>query len=204
MSTPSNDPSPRALDQHAREDLRYIRETMARAGAFSAVPGWGTALVGLSALGATAFARSARARVGETGWLWTWLAELLVAVVITGVALPLKARVTGEDVTAGPARRYFASFLIPCAIGGVLTIALARAGAWSLLPGTWLALYGAALLAAWGALTREVVPRMGATFVALGAVALLAPPSFGDALLALGFGGVHLGFGLLIARRYGG
>jgi hypothetical protein len=194
---------PNELDQHARDDLRYIRETMARAGAFSAVPGWGTALVGTSALAAAFLARGARTRFGETGWLTAWLVELLVAIAITAVALPLKARATGEDVTAGPARRFFTSFLVPCAIGAALTAALARAGAWALLPGAWLTLYGAALLAGWGAVTREIVPLMGLTFVALGLVALL-PLGWGDALLALGFGGAHVAFGLLIARRYGG
>jgi len=194
-------PSP--LDRHAREDLRYIRETMARAGAFSAVPGWGTALVGASALLAAALAPAARVRAGGSGWLVAWGLELLVAVAIISVALPRKARATGEDVSSGPARRFFTGFLVPAAVAAVLTIALARTGAWELVPGAWLSLYGAALLSGWGGLTREVVPRMGLLFVALGAIALLAP-AWGDAWLALGFGGFHVFFGLLIARRYGG
>jgi hypothetical protein len=204
VPSPSNDPHPRALDQHAREDLRYIRETMARAGAFSAVPGWGTALVGVSALAATALARSARQANGDVAWLTAWLVELGVAIAITAVALPLKARATGEDVTAGPARRFLTSFLVPCAIGIAATAALAGAGAWTLLPGLWLALYGAALVAGWGAVTREIVPLMGLLFALLGVVALVAPAAWGDPLLALGFGGLHVAFGLLIARRYGG
>ncbi len=204
MATSPNDPVPLALEQHAREDLRYIRETMARAGAFSAVPGKGTALVGASALAATLVARSARTEAGEAGWLLTWLAELALAALLAGIALRAKARATGEDMTAGPARRFFTSFLVPLGIGGVLTFALARAGTWALLPGAWMALYGAALLAGWGAITREVVPIMGLAFAALGVTALLAPASWGDPLLALGFGGLHLGFGLVIARRYGG
>lgn len=204
MATSPNDPVPLELERHAREDLRYIRETMARAGSFSAVPGKGTALVGASALAATLVARAARTEAGEVGWLGTWLLELVLAAAIAGIALRVKARATGEDITAGPARRFLFSFLVPLGIGGVLTFALARAGAWALLPGAWMALYGAALLAGWGALTREVVPTMGLGFVALGVAALLAPSSWGDLLLALGFGGLHLGFGLLIARRHGG
>jgi len=176
---------------------------MARAGAFSAVPGWGTALVGASALLTAALAPGARAQGGGPGWLLAWGIELLVAVAIIAVALPRKARATGEDVASGPARRFFTSFLVPAAVALPVTVALARADAWSLVPGAWLALYGCALVAGWGGLTREVVPRMGLLFVGLGAVALLAP-AWGDAWLALGFGGFHVFFGLLIARRYGG
>jgi hypothetical protein len=37
-----------------------------------------------------------------------------------------------------------------------------------------------------------------------GVLALLAPATWGNLLLAAGFGGLHIIFGILIARKYGG
>jgi hypothetical protein len=45
---------------------------------------------------------------------------------------------------------------------------------------------------------------MGGAFMMLGVFTLLAPAGWGNALMGLGFGGLHIFFGLLIAWRYGG
>ena len=55
-----------------------------------------------------------------------------------------------------------------------------------------------------GAFSVRVVPVMGLCLMLLGAAALVAPNNWGDALMAAGFGGVQIGFGLWIARRFGG
>jgi len=71
------------------------------------------------------------------------------------------------------------------------------------LPGLWLLLYGAGVTVA-GATSIRVVPMMGISFMVLGSLAFLLPSSWGDILMAVGFGGLQMGFGLLIARKYGG
>jgi hypothetical protein len=50
----------------------------------------------------------------------------------------------------------------------------------------------------------RVVPLMGLSFGVLGVAAFLAPADWGTGFMAAGFGGLHIGFGWLIARRYGG
>ena len=202
MASPQRVPRAPAERLHLRamDDLSFIRRTMEHATAFTAVPGWGGVAMGARALAAAALA----SRVGSPGeGLATWLVASVLALVIGGWALARKARRAGTPVFSYSGRRFVLSFLPPLAVGALLTAALARAGLYPALPGTWLLLYGTGVVTG-GAFSLRVVPIMGICFVLLGAVALFGPAGWGNPLMAAGFGGLHIIFGLLIARRYGG
>lgn len=192
--------SPQPLRDRALENLRFIRDTMERAGSFTSVPGWGMVAIGVTALAATWVALR---QALDVTWLAVWLGEALVAVAIGGVALVRKARAGSDSLLSGPGRRFGLAFLPPILAGALLTGALHVASEFRLMPGAWLLLYGTGVATA-GAFSVRVVPLMGLCFIALGAAALFAPTMWWPWFMAAGFGGLHIAFGMIIARRYGG
>lgn len=191
---------PIALHDRAMDNLRFIRQTMESATAFTAVPGMAGVLMGVTALGAAAIAAM---QTSEVAWLAVWVAEATLAAVIAGVGIVLKARAAGIPLFSGPARKFLLSFLPPVGTAVLLTPALYGLDAAEAIPAVWLLLYGTGIITA-GTFSVRVVPLMGLAFMTLGGAALLAPPSAGDAFLAAGFGGLHIVFGLIIARKHGG
>jgi hypothetical protein len=198
LRSPRSQPIP--IDARAADHLRYIRETMASAAEFTAVPGWGGVAMGVTAI-AAAFAASRQS--SPKAWLAVWLAEAFVAVAIAGATAATKAHRANAALFSGPGRRFLLSFAPPILVGGLLTFALFHAGAATLLPAVWLLLYGTAIVTG-GAFSVRVVPVMGLCLMALGAAAVFVPATWGDAVMAAGFGFLQVGFGLWIAKHHGG
>lgn len=190
---------PTPMQAHALDNLRYIRETMERAAAFTAISGWGLVAVGVTALAAAVLAW----RTPADNWLRVWLAEALVSFALASLTTIRKARLAQIPLFSTPARRFVLSFVPPMAVGALLTLALYRAGQFQAIPGMWLLLYGTGIVTG-GAFSIRVVPVMGLAFMVLGTLALFSPDAWGCPIMAAGFGGLHILFGLLIARRYGG
>src|SRR3977135_2086545 len=94
-------PAPIPLHDHAMDNLRYIRETMERAGSFTAVPGIGGMLMGSSALAAAWIA----SHYTGTAWLIVWLVEALLAGMIGVAGAALKSRGAQLPMLSGPGRK---------------------------------------------------------------------------------------------------
>jgi hypothetical protein len=198
-SSPRSSSQPDSLQQHAADNLRFIRATMESATAFTGVSGKGYVVAGVSALFAAWLAAQ---QASQVTWLGVWMLEMLLA---GSVALALTAAKTekeGKSLWSASGRKLLLAFIPAMAVGGVLTLALFLRNDMSLLPGIWLSIYGAAVATA-GAHSVRIVPVMGIAFIVLGAAVLLFPlPP--DLMLGLGLGGLHIVFGVLLWRNHGG
>lgn len=203
LQKPKPDPLP--MHAHAIDNLRYIRETMERAEAFTAVPGWGGMMMGITAVAAAGFASH---QVTRSAWLAVWLVEGALAIAVGVFAMWRKSLSVGKPFWSAPARKFLFSFLPPLIAGAVLTLALWRAEAVAAIPGAWLMLYGAGVITG-GTFSVPAIPVMGLCFLIEGAAAALLLPNtpshlWADVWLGAGFGGLHILFGAIVARRYGG
>jgi len=196
----SDDRPPVALHDRAMDNLRYIRETMERSGAFTHVSGMGVVASGLVALGAAAIALGTRS---DFTWLAVWLGAAVLSFALSTLLMARKSHAEGVSLLSGPGRRFAWSMTPALLAGAALTWALARGGLFDLLPGTWLLLYGASVVTG-GSYSVRPVPVMGVGFMLAGALALISPPAWGDAYMAGSFGGLHIAFGIVIWRKHGG
>lgn len=191
---------PTSIHDEAIDNLRFIRSTLERAESFTGVPGRGGIAVGVIALVAAAVAH---AQPTPLAWFAVWVAAAVVAAASGIVAIVAKLRrVDGSPFTL-QGRRFALSYTPPLAAGAIITAALASRGELAVLPAIWLLLYGTAVVAG-GAFSIRIIPVMGVLFMLLGCAAFFCPSSWGDALMAAGFGGLHLVFGAVIARHHGG
>lgn len=182
------------------DNLAFIRNTMEAAGSFTAVSGWGMVAIGVLAIG-VAFLASLQKTA--TAALDIWLAAAVLSPVIMMWAMVRKSRSAKMPLLSGPGRKFVLSFSPPMLVGALLTLVLYRAGFFDAIPGMWLLLYGTGVVAG-GAFSVKIVPVMGLCFMAAGAIALFTPMSWNHLILGAAFGGLHIAFGIPIARSYGG
>jgi hypothetical protein len=197
----SEDPNePVRLSDRASDNLRFIRETMERSTHFTAVPGYGGMLMGVTAVAAAYIAAQ---QVYLRDWLIVWLTEAFLAFAIGLLAMWQKSKIAKVSLVSAPARKFAYGFLPPLVCGVAITLGLWRYEHYELMAPVWMLLYGAAVVTG-GAFSVRIVPVMGWVFIALGAIGFALPSAYGNILMGASFGVVHIVFGAIIARRYGG
>lgn len=188
------------IGDRAFDNLRFIRETMERSTAFTAVPGYGGAFMGLTAIAASVIAAM---QTSARAWLFVWLTEAALAFAIGLFAVWQKSKIANTSLASAPARKFALGFLPPLLCGVILTLGLWQRENFEMMVPVWLLLYGGAVVTG-GAFSVKIVPVMGWCFIALGAVAFLLPADYGNWLMLGGFGVLHIIFGIVIARKFGG
>jgi len=182
------------------DNLAFIRNTMEAAGSFTAVSGWGMVAVGVLAMLVAVVAERQPTAVGG---LWVWLVSAALLPLVMLGTIVKKARRAKMPLVSGPARKFVLSFSPPMIVGALLTVVMYRGGLIDAIPGMWLLLYGTAVVAG-GAFSVQIVPVMGLCFMAAGVLALFTPMSWNEWIMGAAFGGLHIVFGIPIARRHGG
>jgi hypothetical protein len=193
-------PEPPALHARAMDNLAFIRDTMEKAGSFTAVSGWGMVAIGVIATIAATIASSQNTVLRS---IYVWIAAAVLAPCVMLWAIVRKARRAHMPLWSGPGRKFLLSFSPPMLVGALLTVVLYRAGVVAAIPGMWLLLYGTAVVTG-GAFSVRLIPVMGICFMLAGTLALFTPQGWNDWVMAAAFGGLHIAFGIPIARRHGG
>ena len=191
---------PVQIGDRAADNLAFIRETMERSVHFTAVPGYGGILMGVTALVA---AYIANVQVYLVDSLATWLVEACLAFAIGLLAMWQKSRIDNTSLLSGPSRKFAMSFAPPLIVGVVIVLGLWRFGNYTAMAPVCMLTYGAAVVCG-GAFSVRVVPVMGWCFIALGAAAFILPTTYANLMMGASFGLLHIIFGAIIARRYGG
>ena len=191
--------APAAIESRALGTLAYIRASIESSSSMD-VPGMAGIVMGIIGV-LTAVAVSVPRLAPH--WLAIWLAAAALALVLGGASVARQIVRSGHSRYLGPTRKFLLCLCPALLAGAVLTLALANAGTLNFIPGTWLLLYGCAVLSASTLPTAEIarlICIMGALFVALGSVTFALPTTAHTLMLGAGFGVLHIVFGILIGR----
>ncbi len=191
---------PGSVGDRAEENLVFIRQAMERSATFTSIPGDGGVAMGVVALVASVVAAR---QPSDDRWLMTWIGAAAIAAIVGLITMARKAKRGGGTLTGVTGRRFAMGLAAPLVAGAAITYELWAIRTFTVMAPAWLLLYGAGVLTG-GIFSVPIVRAIGMCFMALGIAAIVAPPEWGNVWLAIGFGGLHVGFGAYIARNYGG
>lgn len=196
-------------DQDYIKDIAEIRSMMERSSKFLSLSGWAGIMAGLYALAGAYIAHNLLefnpdelfyASPNLANVVWLAIGVLVLALVTAIYFSKRKADGSGESIWNTTSRRLLVSMAIPLAAGGVLILVLLTKGLIGLLAPLMLLFYGLALVNA-GRYTITEVKIMGFVQIALGLVSAWFI-EYGLLLWAVGFGAVHMMYGIYMYFSY--
>ena len=125
---------------------------------------------------------------------------LLISVTVGVIMARAKAKKAGQSIWNPTSKALLKAMAIPLVTGGLFSIILISKGVVGLVASTLLIFYGLSLAAA-SVFTFREVRVLGILEIVLGLLAL-AFPGYGVVFWALGFGVLHIIYGLIVHKKY--
>ena len=196
-------------EQDYIKDLADIRSMMERSSKFLSLSGWAGIMAGLYAL-AGAFVAHFVLNFNPDGVSYLYydfgqiillaLGVLLLSLITAVLLSKKRASDKGEHIWNSTSKRLLASMMVPLTIGGVLILFYLSNDLYGLIAPTSLIFYGLSLYNA-GNFTINEVRWMGFLQIALGLMNVWFL-EFGLLFWAIGFGVIHLVYGIYMHFRY--
>jgi hypothetical protein len=178
--------------REAEQTLSVIRTLMERGTQYTHLSGH----AGIAAGALTLLGSFLRVRFG-TPFMPTWMGVLVAASASTILFTTALHRRHEEPLWTRQSRTVTLALLPSLLCALILTTVLTKVGQSELLPGVWMLLWGVGALAM-SFFTPRVISMLGLTFLAAGALTLASGVTNDALTMALTFGAIHLGYGVIL------
>lgn len=202
-----------ATDTTSLDTLNDIKRMMEKSSRFISLSGWSGIAAGVCGLAGAFFTRRALAGYYESGSGDAALQEALIWEIITIAAVVfaaafitaffftyLRSKRQGTPIWGQMARRLLWNTMLPMIVGGIVILQLIVSENYSLIAPYTLIFYGLALING-SKYTIGEIRYLGYVEIALGILALAYPGQW-LLLWALGFGVMHIVYGVMMWWRY--
>ena len=204
---------------HAQDDLQLIRQMMERSSKFLSLSGLSGIFAGCTALAGVAYInwgilkvqgmsypvylQNLDAPAGESVKLQLFAAVVVVLMVALAGAIYFsirKVKRSGQKPGSKATKQLIIHLAIPLVTGGIFSLILFQQNQIQLVAASTLIFYGLALVNA-GKFTFGEIHYLGLSEIVLGLLAALFL-NYGLFFWALGFGVIHIGYGIALYRKY--
>ncbi|MGN5955781.1 hypothetical protein ACP6L2_14325 [Sphingobacterium lactis] len=197
------------------QEIGQIRSMMEKSSKFMSISGMSGVVIGCVALvGAAAAYFTVYGTKSEFGYrdfyvldeqvIWK-LAGIALLVLLLSIILGIsmakaKAKKSGQSIWNPTSKALLKAMAVPLVTGGLFSLILISKGVFGLIASSLLIFYGLSLAAASTYTFREV-RVLGILEIVLGLLAL-AFPGYGIWFWSLGFGVLHIVYGLIVHKKY--